>query len=367
MSHVRRLVPALAGLALLVGAAGCGEEEPSSSSGQDSASVAASDRKKDRYTMYLSNSYLGEGWRTQMVKSAQAVTNHEPLKGRVDLEVVTSEQNTPSSQIQSLNNIILRRPDAILLNPSSPPALKPVLERACRQDILIVSFDQVVDASCAYNVHVDFPSIGRAQAQWLAETLDGRGGVLQDQGLPGTTISSQLVESQREVIEQHPEMRILDTFTSEFAPGPEQRAVSSLLAAHRDVDGLLSQGYVSGSFSAFENANRDVVPFAAFAYNGPMSDCATTEGAECFLMSAPPWQSASAMKIAVDVLDGKDVPRDTVIPSDCFSTNDIAPEGMQCERIEVDKNAFPDLSPDIVLPVSPPWTDLTLEEVAGDV
>jgi ribose transport system substrate-binding protein len=360
MSLATRTATTLAGLVLAAGAAaGCGGDDESSAAGGAAG-------KQDKYTIYLSNSYLGEGWRTQMVKTAEASLNHEPLKGRVDLTVVTSEQNTPSSQIQSLNNIILQKPDAIVVNPSSPPALTPVLNRACDQDIVVIGFDQVVEAKCARSLHVDFPLIGRRQAEWMAKTLEGKGGVFQDQGLPGTTISTDLIESQKQVLaEQAPDIEILDTFTSEFAPGPEQKGVSALLAAHPDVAGVFSQGYVSGSFAAFKNAGRDVVPFAAFAYNGPMSDCATVEGAECYLAASQPYQSAWAIKLAVDVLDGKDVPKDTIIPSECFTTNGISPEGQTCEKIEVGKNAFPDMSPDLVFPVSPPWTDITVEEVSG--
>jgi ribose transport system substrate-binding protein len=366
MSVMTRATAAVAGLALAAGAlTACGG---GSGGGGGGGSAERASARKDTYDIYLSNSYLGEGWRTQMVKTAEAALRHKPLQGRVKLTVVTSEQNTPSSQIQSLNNIILKKPDAIVVDPASPPALTPVLNRACDQGITVVGFDQVVQAKCARSLHVDFPQIGRRQAEWMARTLKGRGGVLQDQGLPGTTISTELVENQRKVLaEQAPGIKILDTFTSEFAPGPEQKAVSSLLAAHSDVDGLFSQGYVSGSFAAFRNAGRPVVPFAAFAYNGPMSDCATVKGAECYLAAAPPYQSAWAIKLAVDVMDGKQVPKDTVIPSECFVTNGISPKGQTCERIQVGKNAFPKLSPDLVFPVSPPWTDISVQEVTGNV
>jgi ribose transport system substrate-binding protein len=359
MSVVTRAAATVAGLALVAAvAAGCGSDSGSSSS-------SGSAKKKDTYNVYLSNSYLGEGWRTQMVKTAEASLKHAPLKGRVKLTVVTSEQNTPSSQIASLNNIILKKPDAIVVDPASPPALTPVLNRACDQGILIVGFDQSVGAKCAYNVHVDFPGIGRAQAEWMAKTLDGKGGVLQDQGLPGTSISKELVDNQKNVLKSSPGIKILDTFTSEFAPGPEQKAVSSLLAAHSDVAGVFSHGYISGSFKAFKNANRPVVPFAAFAYNGPMSDCATVKGATCYLAAAPPYQSAWGIKVAVDVMDGKKVTKDTLIPTECFTTNGISPTGEKCAKIEVGKNAFPEMSPDLVFPVSPPWTDISIGEVSG--
>jgi ribose transport system substrate-binding protein len=357
--------PAVVAILTAAAVAGCGSNSSGGTSSSSGGASASSSKKT--YDIYLSNSYLGEGWRTQMVKSAEAVLTKDPLKGRANLTVVNSDKNTPSSQIASLNNIILKKPDAIVIDPSSPPALKPVLERACTQHILVVALDQPVTASCAYNVHMDFKKIGEQAAGWLAKTLHGKGKVLVDQGLPGSTVSTDLMDGYMSVIKQNPGMSVAAKFTSQFAPGPEQQAVASLLSAHSDVAGVISQGYVSGSFSAFKNAGRKLVPFAAFGYNGPMSDCATQKGATCFLAADPPWQSASAVKIAIDVLDGKTQPRDQVLPSACFITNDVSPDGESCEAIKVGTNTFPKLSPDIVFPVSPPWTKpaLTVHEATG--
>jgi len=143
--------------------------------------------------------------------------------------------------------------------------------------------------------------------------------------------------------------------------------VASLLSAHPDVSGVISQGYVSGSFSAFKNAGHPLVPFAAFAYNGPMSNCATQKGAACFLAGDPPWQSASALKVAIEVLDGKTQPKDQVLPSQCFATNGVSPTGETCDSVKTGVNTFPKLSPNIVFPVSPPWTTppLTIHEATG--
>jgi ribose transport system substrate-binding protein len=301
-----------------------------------------------------------------MVKSAQAVLGHDPLKGRANLTVVNSDQNTPSSQIASLNNIILKHPDAIVIDPSSPPALQPVLQRACDQHILVVALDQPVNVSCAYNVHMDFKQIGSQAAGWLAKTLHGKGKVFVDQGLPGSTVSTDLMDGYMSIIKQNPGMSVAAKFTSQFAPGPEQQAVSGLLSAHPDVSGVISQGYISGTFSAFKNAGHKLVPFAAFGYNGPMSNCAQ-KGATCFLAADPPWQSASALKVAIDVLDGKTQPKDQILPSDCFATNGVSPDGASCGAIKVGENTFPKLSPDIVFPISPPWTSppLTVHEATG--
>src|SRR6478752_3518112 len=70
---------------------------------------------KKPYTIYLSNNFVGNDWRQQMERVATVAVNKGPLKGRVDLKIENVE-NTIQAQINSLNNIIRQKPDAILVD-----------------------------------------------------------------------------------------------------------------------------------------------------------------------------------------------------------------------------------------------------------
>src|SRR5919201_71704 len=102
------------------------------------------------------------------------------------------DENTVQAQLNSLNNIIRRKPDAILVDAGSGSALDPTLKRACDQGILVISFDQVVTAPCAYKVESNWNAIPRVLAAWMARKLNGKGQVFMDLGLPGAPISSQI-------------------------------------------------------------------------------------------------------------------------------------------------------------------------------
>ena len=82
-----------------------------------------------------------------------------------------------------------------------------------------------------------------------------------------------------------------------------------------------------------------------------------------------PISRADAIKLAVDVLDGKppgpswlenDYPR---LTTDIVK-GDFSP-GVVFEKLEIGKNVFPDLPPGLVLPVSPSWIDITPQEASG--
>ena len=90
------------------------------------------------YTVYLSNNFIGNDYRQQMERVAEVSVNKGPLAGRVDLRIENVE-NTVQAQINSLNNIIRARPDAILVDGGSAEALNPTIKKACDAGIVVVS------------------------------------------------------------------------------------------------------------------------------------------------------------------------------------------------------------------------------------
>ncbi len=346
------LASAVCATAMLVGSLGSG--------------ALAEDKK---YTIYLSNNFIGNDWRQQMARVAEVSVNKGPLAGRVDLKIENVE-NTVQAQINSLNNIIRAKPDAILIDAGSAEALNPTIKRACDAGIVVISFDQVVTEPCAYALESDWNRIPAVLAEWMAVQLGGKGKVFVDRGLAGAPISAQLENGYLEVLKKYPDIEVIGNYNGEYALGPEQAGVASLLAAHPQVDGILTQGYGTGAIKALQDAGRPIVPVTAFSYNVAATTCAQTEGAKCILGSNPAYLSSEAIKLAVDILDGKPKPADRhiLVEGDFLSTDPIKselyPEAVM-QKIEIGTNAWPDRPPGLTLPITPDWVEITAEEAAG--
>lgn len=322
----------------------------------------------DPYVIYLSNNFMGNDWRQQMIRSAEIATRKGPLAGRVDLRIEQAE-GTVQAQINSLNNIIRQKPHAILVDAASVTALNPTLKRACDAGILVISFDQTVDEPCAYALSVDWDFIPRVLAEWVAEKLGGKGNVIIDRGLAGYEASIATTKATEEVLAKYPDIKIVGYFNGDFAPGPEQSGVAALLAANPQVDALVNMAYGTGAMQALKDAGRPLVPVTAFSFNGSAVACGG-EGASCILGSNPPFLSAEAIKLAVEILDsGKRPENRAIIYKNDFFATELVPSklfpGTEVQKIELGKNAFPDLSPGLFLPVSPTWVEITPEEAAG--
>ncbi len=320
------------------------------------------------YTIYLSNNFVGNDWRQQMLRSATVSVQKGPLAGRVDLHIENVETTT-QAQINSLNNIIRAKPDAILIDAGSPTALNPTVEKACAAGIVVISFDQVVSADCAYQVASNWDTMTHDLAVWMVAAMGGKGKVLLDRGLAGAGISETLQSGYEKVLKENPGIEVVGYFNGNYALGPEQTGVASLLAANPHIDGILTQGYGVGALKALQDAGRPPVPVTAFSYNVSGVTCLQTPGAKCILGVNPAYLSSEAIKLAVDILDGKKPASKVIQFESPRLVTDTLPAsyspGAVLQKLELGKNAFPDQPPGLALPITPDWVEITPKEAAG--
>lgn len=347
--------------ALAVAACGSGGSSNGGSSGGSSAQGGGK-----KYTIYLSNNFLGNDWRQQMERTTKVAASKPPLSGRVDLQVENS-QNTVQAQIDSLNNIIRQRPDAIVVDAASATALNPTLQRACQQHIVVVAFDQALKQPCVYNMVSDWNTIPKVLGTWVAEQIGGKGTIFIDRGLAGAPLSIQILNGYKAALKNYPGIHVAGYFTGQYALGPEQSGVSSLLAGHPDVDAILTQGYGTGAIKALKQAGHKPVPISAFSYNGTAVTC-VQQHLKCIMGSNAPYLGADAVRLAVQILDGHKPSSTTVFSkTPYYATQTMKLPGFanaQIEQLKLGTNAFPKLAPGLTLPVSPDWVKITPQEAA---
>lgn len=256
------------------------------------------------YTFVLSNNFLGNDWRPQVEKLAQLTADVPPFKGVVTMKIVNS-QSTDQAQISDVNNIIQTKPDVLLLIPGSSSALDPAITRACAAGIMVITLSAPVGAPCAINLNQDFYAGNQAMGEWMAKTMNGQGSIFVDHGIAGLSISEQIEAGFLDGLKKFgPNITVAGSYNGNYAPGPEQAGITSLLTAHPNVSGIMTQGYCTPAFNALKAAGKPAVPSVCYGYNGEMTACATG-GNKCALLTNTTGQVQQAMKLALDVLQGK--------------------------------------------------------------
>jgi ribose transport system substrate-binding protein len=346
-------------VAVSVTVAACGGDDSSSDSGSPAASGG-----NDKAQVSLLNSFMGNTWRPVMMRSAELLATRPPLNAQVEKLKLVSSDNTAGAQNAALNNMLLQKPDVILIDATSPTASNQTIEKVCKAGVTVVSFDNPVTAPCAWKILVDFKTMGVVYAKWMAKVLDGKGKVFVDKGLPGTSTSAEFGASALDTLKQYPDIEV-KTYYGKFAAGAEQSGVASLASANKDVKGIISFAYGAPAQKSLEKAGIKPVAMTTFAYNEGMLWCKDHPDVPCLLGSSPAYISGEAMRLGLDVRNGKRKgPATTVFfPAPFFvSGTDVQPETKNPIK-PVDEYAEPTLDPGTTIPLSPDWAKLTADEV----
>ena len=109
---------------------------------------------------------------------------------KVDL-IVTDAQNRLDKQISDIEDLIQKKVDALLINPTDSAGISTVVKRANKAGIPVFAIDRGIDVSTGAQVVAQIASDnvfgGRLQARFLAKALGGKGNVVELEGIPGAS------------------------------------------------------------------------------------------------------------------------------------------------------------------------------------
>lgn len=316
--------------ALLVTACGGGSSDKSSSgsssSGSSSSSSAnnsggndGSDGGEKKYKIGFSNISVVNTWRVQMVRELEA----EAKRQGVEL-YITDAGGDVTKQISDVQDLMTRGIDALLITPGTPTSANQVMKKALDSGIPVIVFNSAADCDDCYTASIatDQTEYGYVISKWLLDKIGGKGNIIVLNGIAGNSISADreagLHKAMAELPDGGAEINILATYHADWAYDKGKQAMEQALAAYPEIDAVWSQGGAmsQGAIEAMEAAGRPLVPITGEDNNGFMKlwKSKQADGMTSIAASDPTWTSAEALRIALKILNGEEVPKDQFIP-----------------------------------------------------
>lgn len=320
--------------------------------------LAGAQAQPARAKVFLSMSYVGNDWQAEASNMVKAMAAHPSLADKIDLQVQVAGPNA-QKQIQQINAMVQAGAKAIVIFPISPTALNQVVRSACAKRVLVFAYDGEITEPCVHNVTIDQEEAGRVTAQWLADKLGGKGRVVMVTGVPGTSVDTQRTDAAKKVFAKYPDIKVVGEAVGMWSQAVARTELSKLLATRswNDIDGLWMQvGCYTANAMQLEAGRKpgQLLPCAGEGSNGgrvqmlpagTAADGATGSyapmGAPRISYASPPYSGALALKLAVQALEGKDVPKRVTLPLPLV-TNDtikLCQEGSWAE-MKAGCNAF---------------------------
>jgi ribose transport system substrate-binding protein len=268
----------------------------------------------------LSNNYAGNSWRQAMLQSWDKVTKEAVAAGVVAAaDPFTTAENQATEQAAQIQNLILQGYDAIVVNAASPTAINGAVKEACDAGIIVVSFDGIVDEPCAWRIAVDFAAMGKSEVDYLKTALPNGGKLLEIRGLAGVFVDDEISKGIHAGVAENPQFEIVGSVHGDWAQDVAQKAVAGILPSlPADIVGVVTQGGDGyGAAQAFAAAGR---PTPVIIMGNRQDELAwwkeqkDANGYQTMSVSIAPGVSTLAFWVAQQILDGKEVPKDLIVP-----------------------------------------------------
>jgi ribose transport system substrate-binding protein len=314
------------------------------------------------YNIALSNSYIGNVWRTQMIKMAKAYAESPDVAPLISEFQVNTADRDDAAQIAAIENMISNGAQGLVILAHTPTALVQTVQQARADGIVVVSFDTTVQADppdpsldLGITVNEDQVEMGRRWAQWLIEQTGGEGKILMVNGVQGTGVDQERREGAFEVWNANPGIEAIEV-VGDWDPGKAQSVTATALAANPDFAGVWCQGGTDGVVRAFLDAGVPLVPVAGEAENGFRKQMLEYKDQfEGYSIGQTPGLVCVSMRAALSLLMGEPVTSAVSVPLPEAKTDELVP-GV---------NVFPDAPDNFFTATSIPacGVNLTFEEV----
>ena len=228
---VRRVLLSIAALILLVLLLGCAQASPVPSSSPKGA-IPTVKPKKTNQDLVVGFAQIGaeSEWR-----NADTVSIKEAAD-QLGIELKFSDaQQKQENQITAIRSFIAMKVDVIGVSPVVETGWDTVFMEAKAAGIPIVLVDRraaVSDDLYVTYLGSDFLEEGRNAARVMAKIVNGKANIVELMGTTGSAPANDRYSGFREILQNYPDMKIIDSLGGDFTRAKGKEAMDELLKRH---------------------------------------------------------------------------------------------------------------------------------------
>ncbi len=338
MPNVRNLKLLLAGAALMASAAAAGAQ--------------------DSYTIGVSNTVQGNGWREEMICAikAQALAS-----GKVAKLNIAHRNTDAAGQLEDIRNLISAKVNAIVVNPADPAGIKDALAEATKAGIVVVAVDQTVTEPTADIISNNQEEYAYLGAKWLFQTLGGKGDVVYMRGAAGASADSDRDKGFKKALAEFPGIKVTHEVFTGWQQDQGKQQILDFIATGTPFNGIWTSGIDNVIVDALVESQTPLVPVVGADNAGFVGQLSSVEGLKGAAVTNPGSIGGAGVTLALQILEGKKPDQQTVLvePQLWDNTTDDG-------KAKLKAAADPSLSPEWPVSISiPDWTTYTKEQIVA--
>jgi len=253
-------------------------------------------------TIGLSVSTLNNPFFVTLRDGAQAMATELGLE-----LLVTDAQDSVSTQINDIEDLIQRGVQVLIVNPTDSDAVVPAVMAANAAGVPVIAVDRGVGAGAqvAYYIASDNVAGGGAAGEFVCEMLGGSGPVVELEGIPGVSATRERGQGFNEYLAANcPGIVIVARQTANFNRAEGLTVMENILTAQPEIAAVFAHNdeMALGALQAIEASGRDIL-VVGFDATDDAVDAVNACRMGATVAQLPAMLGAEAVEAAKSILD----------------------------------------------------------------
>lgn len=293
----------------------------------------------------FSNISLDNPWRVALVHSVERAAARRD--GHIAKFTVRHANNSAETQATDIRELVESGADGLIVSAAISPVVRRAIEAAMRSGVEVVMVDRGIHGTAPTSfVSTSDAMIGRITAQWLAETLNGSGGILLLPGAEGAEPAQNRLAAALAVFSTFPGIEILGTAWTGWQSDLGYRAAANAIQRFdRRISGVWCDSGLQGvgSMKAFIKSgwkNGTIPPHTGGDLNLAYK-LSIRHQIKLAAVDYPPAMGMRAVDVLFEALHGRYVPSRVEVPLEVIlskrcGTASVSPHLLVGDRVRWD-------------------------------
>jgi ribose transport system substrate-binding protein len=310
----------------------------------------------DGYTIGVSNTVQGNGWREEMICAikAQALAS-----GKVAKLNIAHRNTDAAGQLEDIRNLIGAGVDAIVVNPADPAGINAALKEATDKGIVVVAVDQAVTEPSAYVISNNQEEYAYLGAKWLFQQLGGKGDVVYMRGAAGASADSDRDKGFKRALAEFPDIKVVHEVFTGWQQDQGKQQILDFIATGTPFNGIWTSGIDNVIVDALVESDTPLVPVVGADNAGFVGQLSSVKGLTGAAVTNPGSIGGAGVALAVKILGGEKPSAQTVLVNPELWEN-----ASDAGKAKLAAAADPSLDPEWPVSISiPDWTTYTKDQI----
>ncbi|GAB6280004.1 MAG: ribose ABC transporter substrate-binding protein RbsB [Thermovirga sp.] len=234
----------------------------------------------------------------------------------VDL-VVYDAQDDSAKMTSAMEDLIQKKVDLILVNPTDADAVVPSILKANAAGIPVFTIDRGASSGkVVCHIASDNIAGGKMAGEYLAKMIGGSGKVVELVGIPGASAARDRGKGFHDAMKQNPKIEVVASQAADFNRDKGLTVFENILQAQPVINGVFAHNdeMILGAIAAAEAAGRKGIVFVGFDAVDDARKAVKDGKLSATVAQQPKEMGLMGVEYAVKFLKGEKIPDNVPVP-----------------------------------------------------